>query len=69
MQKDRDARWQMASGGKQRPHAEQLRLRISQGNLNSTRGASSAAQALEQGADYVSIGKSALANPDWPMRM
>ena len=31
--------------------------------------ASTAAQALEQGADYVSIGKSALANPDWPMRI
>ncbi|WP_336777015.1 NADH:flavin oxidoreductase [Pantoea sp. USHLN256] len=31
--------------------------------------ASRAAQALEQGADYVSIGKSALANPDWPMRI
>lgn len=29
----------------------------------------SASQALEQGADYVALGKSALANPDWPMRI
>ncbi|UVC31100.1 hypothetical protein [Pantoea sp. SOD02] len=31
--------------------------------------ADSSSAALEQGADYVSIGKSALANPDWPMRI
>lgn len=28
-----------------------------------------ASQALAQGADYVAIGKSALANPDWPTRV
>ena len=28
-----------------------------------------ASQALEQGADFVALGKSALANPDWPMRV
>jgi 2,4-dienoyl-CoA reductase-like NADH-dependent reductase (Old Yellow Enzyme family) len=35
----------------------------------SLRDANTAAQALAQGADFVSIGKSALANPDWPMRI
>ncbi len=39
---------------------------IANGNLST---AETAGMALHQGADYVAIGKSALANPDWPARI